>query len=113
MGIPTSRKVCPKCESTEVHRMRRSLWMRPLPKTYYYHCSYCKHRFISYRSDLMFLTGAFLFALGEGLIIFASSLDELGIGSPGFGFQISAEGWRSFRSSYSFSGICDNGFMLI
>ena len=65
MGIPTSRKVCPKCESTEVQRMRRSLWMRPLPKSYYYHCSYCKHRFISFRSDLMFLTGAFLFAKGE------------------------------------------------
>jgi hypothetical protein len=35
----------------------------------------------------MFPTGAILFGLGEGLIILASSADELGIGYPGFGIK--------------------------
>ena len=54
MSILLTAKRCPKCESLERYRIRRSLWMRLIPKTKYYLCEHCDGKFISISDSLSF-----------------------------------------------------------
>jgi len=47
MSILVINKKCPQCESIERYRIKRSLWMRLIPKSRYYMCDHCDGRFIS------------------------------------------------------------------
>jgi len=47
MSILVINKKCPKCESIELYRIKRSLWMRLIPKSKYYLCELCDGKFIS------------------------------------------------------------------
>ena len=47
MSILVNNKKCPKCESVERYRIRRSLWMRLIPKSKYYLCELCDGKFFS------------------------------------------------------------------
>ena len=47
MSILVIHKKCPKCDSIERYRIRRSLWMRLIPKSKYYLCELCDGKFIS------------------------------------------------------------------
>ncbi len=47
MSILVINKKCPQCESIERYRLRRSLWMRLIPKSKYYLCDHCDGKFIS------------------------------------------------------------------
>ena len=47
MSILVINKKCPQCESIERYRIKRSIWMRLIPKSRYYMCDHCDGRFIS------------------------------------------------------------------
>lgn len=47
MSILVINKKCPKCDSVERYRIKRSLWMRLIPKSKYYLCELCDGKFIS------------------------------------------------------------------
>ena len=54
MSILVVTKKCPKCESVERYRIRRSLWMRLIPKSRYYLCDQCAGKFISVNGSFSF-----------------------------------------------------------
>ena len=47
MSILVINKKCPQCESIERYRIKRSIWMRLIPKSRYYLCEHCDGKFIS------------------------------------------------------------------
>ena len=54
MSVLVINKKCPKCESVERYRIRRSLWMRLIPKSKYYLCEHCDGKFIAVNDSFSF-----------------------------------------------------------
>jgi hypothetical protein len=76
-------RICPKCGSSDLGLIRRSLWMRLISGSEFYLCKRCGQYFLS--SELLPGVGFFVVSCGIILLFFTLKADKLGFGHSGVG----------------------------
>jgi hypothetical protein len=79
----TSYKICPKCGSSDLERLRRSRWMLSISDSELYVCISCSQVFLF--SEVLFYFGFFVFSCGISLLLLTLAADKIGFGFPGIG----------------------------